>query len=172
MERVRDALQETVQLATLDGRYNVYLAKIQGSQRLVLVSEVGYRLEAHATGLGKVLLAGLDPGERARRLGSVSLESFTTNTITDHRLLEEELQRVDRLGYALDNEEYTVGVRCVAVPIRDHTGQVVAAMSISAPTVRFSPELQQNALRLLKSAAADVARALGYRERAEIQTPA
>jgi DNA-binding IclR family transcriptional regulator len=172
MERVRDALDETVQLAILDGTYNVYLAKVQGSQRLVLVSEVGHRLEAHTTGLGKVLLAGLAPVERARRLRGAALESFTPNTITDREQLEEELERIRQKGFAVDNEEHTLGVRCVAVPVRDHTGEVIAALSVSMPTVRFGPQAQQDTVTALQGAAAELSRSLGYLDQRVVQPSA
>lgn len=162
MLRVQGALRETVQLAVLDGRHNVYIAKVDGPQRLVLASEVGRRLEAHATGLGKVLLAGLPTQEVDRRLSGVTLERLTPNTIVDHRALKRELGLVRRQGYALDNEEYTVGVRCVAVPVRDYTGEVTAAMSVSVPRVRFTRELRSEALRVLREASRDLSASLGF----------
>lgn len=163
MERVRDALDETVQLAVLDGRYNVYIAKVQGTQRLVLASEVGRRLEAHATGLGKALLAGLTTGELRARLGETPLERFTTQTVTDPRAVEAELSDVRRQGYAEDREEYTIGVRCAAVPVFDHSGNTTAAMSVSVPLVRFEPRRHQRTVELLQEAARDLSTALGHR---------
>ncbi len=163
MARVRDALDETVQLAVLDGRDNIYVAKADGSQRLMLASEVGRRLRAHATGLGKVLLAGLDPEELERRLPPHALERFTPNTLTQREDLISELERVRRRGYGADCEEYTLGVRCVAVPIFDSAQEVVAAMSVSVPTVRFDRRRQQHALLLLRQSAAELSGALGHR---------
>jgi DNA-binding IclR family transcriptional regulator len=163
MERVRDATDETVQMSVLDGRHNVYVAKSVGTQRLVLASEIGRRLEAHATGLGKVLLAGLETYELERRLAGVKLERMTPNTVTDRAALKEELRRVRERGYATDNGEYTVGVRCVAVPIVDHSERVIAALSVSIPNVRFSAGWQQKTLAELEAAAADLSAALGYR---------
>jgi len=161
MERVRDALEETVQLSVLDGRYNVYVAKVDGTQRLMLASAVGRRLEAHATGLGKVLLADLSPQELAERIGGEPLERFTANTITDPEDLRRELELIHRRGYALDEEEYTAGVRCVAVGVRDHSGRMAAAMSVSVPTVRFNRRRQQEAIDLLSEAARGLSAALG-----------
>lgn len=161
LERVRDALDETVQLSVLDGRYNVYIAKEEGTQRLVLASEVGRRLEAHATGLGKVLLAGLPEDVLAARMAGAELARFTPSTITSFQELSSELSVIREQGYAEDDEEYTIGVRCVAVPVRDHTGAVVAAMSMSVPTVRFNRLLRQRALNLLLDAANGLSRALG-----------
>lgn len=167
MERVRDALDESVQLAVLDGRYNVYIAKVEGTQRLVLASEVGRRLEAHATGLGKALLSGLTTEELRARLGGGGLERFTGQTVTDPRAIEAELAAVRRQGYAEDREEYTTGVRCAAVPVYDHTGRTAAAMSVSVPLARFDPARHDQTVELLRDAADDLSAALGYRPQAE-----
>ena len=162
MQRVRDALDETVQLAVLDGRYNVYIAKVDGTQRLVLASEAGRRLQAHATGLGKALLAGLPGDELHARLDGVELEQFTPHTVTTQSVLEEELAAIRSHGYAEDREEYTIGVRCVAVPAYDHTGHTAAAMSVSVPLVRFDAERHDQTVELLRRAAHDLSIALGY----------
>lgn len=163
MQRVCDDFNETVQLAVLDGRHNVYIAKVEGAQRLVLASEVGRRLQAHATGLGKALLAGLSAEEFDARVGAGELERFTEHTITDPQALREELGDVTKQGYAEDHEEYTLGVRCLAVPVRDHTGQVAAAMSVSVPTVRSSRDRREAILVALTDAAGDLSTALGHR---------
>lgn len=164
MERIRDALDETVQLSVLDGRFNVYVAKVDGRQALVLASAVGRRLPAHATGVGKVLLAGLDQGVLDRLLSRVSLERFTKNTLTDRASLYRRLRSIRDAGYGTDEEEYTAGVRCLAVPIRDQRGQVIAAMSVSIPVIRFDGQISARALALLLESAAALSAALGYRK--------
>jgi len=164
MDQVRDELNETVQLAILDsGRHNVYLAKSEGNQRLVLESHVGARLPAHATGVGKVLLASLDNEEVRRRIGAAELEQYTSTTPRDLDELIGRLEKIRTDGYGTDDQEYTAGVRCVAVPILDHGGDVVAAMSVSVPVVRFTEALERDALVSLRSAAEQFSRALGYR---------
>jgi DNA-binding IclR family transcriptional regulator len=129
----------------------------------VLASAIGRRLEAHATGVGKVLLADLPEAERRSLLGGQPLERFTESTITDLDALEAELALIDERGHSVDNEEYTRGVRCVAVPVRDHTGRVVAGMSVSVPTIRFDAERAEQARALLVAAAAELSTALGWR---------
>jgi DNA-binding IclR family transcriptional regulator len=164
MERIRDALDETVQLSVLDGRFNVYVAKFDGQQALVLASEVGRRLPAHATGVGKVLLASLDRATLDRLLSNVKLERYTKNTPTDKETLYRRLQTIRDVGYGTDEEEYTIGVRCVAVPIRDQRGQVIAAMSVSVPVIRFDEDISVRALALLMTGASELSAALGYRQ--------
>jgi len=162
MERVRDAFADTVQLAVRDGRYNVYVAKVEGSQLLVLASAIGRRLEAHATGVGKVLLADLATEERQALLYSQPLERFTPHTITEPVALEREFATIRARGHSLDREEYTLGVRCVAAPVRDHTGRVVAGMSVSVPSIRFRAERIEQARALLAEACGSLSAALGW----------
>lgn len=162
MTRVRDELDETVQLSVLDGRFNVYVAKVDGGQALRLASEVGRRLPAHATGLGKVLLAHLPEEELDHRLLSATLERFTDKTICTRAALRSEFARIRAAGYGTDQEEYSRGVCCVAVPVRSHTTQVTAAMSVSAPKIRFERARRRQALDLLLRAADELSRDLGY----------
>lgn len=162
MARVRDAIEETVQLSVLDGRFNIYLGKVEGKQTLRLASEVGRRLEAHTTALGKVMLAGLSDQELDRLFDGVTLEGYTATTIVDLEQLRAVLLEIRRLGYATDNEEHTLGVRCVALPVRNHTGQTVAGLSVSFPSVRYSDERAERARDLLTEAVAAVSQGLGY----------
>jgi DNA-binding IclR family transcriptional regulator len=162
MQRLRDQLDETIQLAMLDGRYNVYIGKVTGTQRLILASEVGRRLEAHATGIGKVLLSGLGDDELDRLFHGVALERFTEHTVPDYEALKVELEAIRNRGYGTDDEEYTAGVRCVAAPVRDASGAVVAAMSVSVPTIRDSI-LRKDGARLLLDATDGLSKALGHR---------
>ncbi len=162
MQWVCDRVDETIQLAILDGRHNIYIAKVEGKQRLVLDSEVGRRLEAHATALGKMLLAELPEAELDRRLGAAHLERFSAHTVTDYPRLKATLATIARQDYALDDEEYTLGVHCVAVPVRNHTGQVIAAMSVAFTSARFTDARRLQALDWLREATARLSTALGH----------
>lgn len=162
MRRLADQLDESIQLAVLDGVHNVYLAREDSNQPVRLVSRVGSRLYAHATGLGKVLLAALPDDEVRRRFSDRHLPRFTPNTLPTVDALCVELARIRERGYATDDEEYTPGIRCVAVPIRDRTGGIVAAMSISVPTFRFSERLRERAVSLLPITAAGISTSLGW----------
>jgi DNA-binding IclR family transcriptional regulator len=164
MEQIVQDLNETVQLAVLDGIENVYLAKVDCSHPLRLQSEAGRRLYAHGTGLGKVLLAALPEPECRARLARQTLPSFTPRTITDVPHLLDELARVRERGFALDNEEYTPGLRCVAVPVRGHHDLVVAALSVSIPVIRAQPLQMARALTSLAGSSLEIARRLGCRQ--------
>ena len=164
LRRACQRLNETVQLAVLDGLDNVYIAKVDADHPVKLVSEIGSRLPAYATGLGKVLLAGLDEAELARRLEDRELEPFTDRTITSKEQLLEVLYAVREQGFGTDEEEYTLGVFCVAVPVRDEAGAVVAAMSSSIARTRVSREHIEGMRLVLTEEATRVSNSLGFKE--------
>lgn len=156
---------ETVHLATLDGRDVLYVAKEEGTSAVRMVSAVGRRFPAYGTGVGKMLLSALGEAE----LGELypldrPLESLTATTITDAAVLRAELELTRARGYALDREESTEGLRCVAAPVCDGSGKVVAAMSISVPTMRYAPERQAELLALVRQGAQRLSVRLGHRD--------
>jgi DNA-binding IclR family transcriptional regulator len=162
MQGIVDVTGETVQLARLDGIENVYLAIAESPHPMKLVSAVGSRLYAHATGLGKALLSDLPDAEVRRRLAGVTLPAFTPNTITDVDRLLVALASVREQGFATDDEEYVIGCRCVAMPIRGTAGSVVAAMSVSIPTPRYTPAIAERARLALADAVRELERRLGH----------
>lgn len=168
MERIRDALDETVQISVLKGRYNIYLGKVEGGQRLRLASDVGLRLEAHATALGKMIMADLSEPALDTLFDGVTLETFNPNTIRTLDALKAELALSRDRGYATDNEEYTQGLRCFALPIRDHTGRTIAAMSVSFPTVRLTEARGEQARTMLNTAVTQISAVLGYQAGASL----
>lgn len=136
LEAARDQLNETVQLAVLDGVDNVYVAKVEADHRVVLQSAVGSRLPASTTGLGKALLSGLTDEDIRERFSGYEFPAFTERSITSlDGLVRAVIAARDR-GYAIDDGEYTPGVYCVAVPVRNHEGAVCAALSVSVPEIR------------------------------------
>jgi len=164
MQRVVREINETTQLAVLDGIENVYLAKVDCSHPIRLQSEVGKRLYAHATGLGKVLLsAQTDDDLRARYAGHPfpQVESSPIRSL-DHLL--QVVAAVRERGFAVDDQEYTPGLRCVAVAVHGGGHQVVAAVSAAIPLMRAGPEQLSNALRTIAAASIDLSRALGSTE--------
>lgn len=161
MDEIVRALNETVQLAVLDGIENVYLAIVNCTHAVRLQSEVGKRLYAHATGLGKLLLAHLGAEDLQQRLNGQALPRFTPNTVTELPALLAQLARIRQLGFAFDNQEYTPGLRCVAVPVTDYSGQVVAALSVSIPIMRAPSSPLYIALATLASHSLALSRRLG-----------
>jgi len=161
MEQIVAQLNETVQVAVLDGVENVYLAKVDCSHPLRLQSDVGRRLFAPPTGLGKVLLAALPEDVCRARLQGRELPRFTPQTITDLPTLLSELGAVRGRSFAVDDQEYTPGLLCVAVPIHDHLGRVAAAMSVSIPVIRTGHHQMARALAALAAGSLEIARRLG-----------
>jgi len=168
IQRLVEALGETVHLTILDKGEVLYIDKQESQQSIRIASRVGARLPAHCTGVGKVLLAFLPAEERKKIILEKGLKRFTKNTITDPEALELELARVREQGYAFDNEEFMEGLKCVAAPIRDYTGKVCAAMSVSGPVARLRGEKLERAVALVTEAAAMISAELGYRPKEPI----
>ena len=161
MDGVMERTGETVQLARLEGTDAVYLELSESPHAMKLTSRVGARLPAHASAIGKSLLASLEPEEARRRLAAADLPRLTPRTITDPDELLGELERVRRQGYSVDNEEFATGLRCIAMPVRDATGRAVGAMSVSMPTPRYSRAAAASARRALAEAVAMAAESIG-----------
>lgn len=165
MDSLSASLGETVQLALLDGVENVYIAISQASSGMRLGSSVGMRLLAHATGIGKALLSMLEPEDAQKRLNSVALPRLTSKTVTDVKALADLVAHAKANGYALDDEEYLDGCRCVAVPLTSESGGGMnSALSITMPTARTDEEWPGSILRPLTAAAQEIRALLGVRE--------
>jgi DNA-binding IclR family transcriptional regulator len=164
MDALRNEFGETVHLTILDGNEVVYLEKLAGLHPIgFMSSRVGGRAPAHCTGVGKALLAYLPDGELNARFPSPTLRRYTDTTITDREVLRAELAQVRERGYAVDQQEHEIGVKCVAVPIFDHKG-VAAAMSVSGPVERMDQHIQQGRLiERLQQAAAAISAQMGGR---------
>jgi IclR family acetate operon transcriptional repressor len=162
MERLRDQVKETVQLATLDGTDNVYIAKVDSEQQLRLASQVGVRLPAYATGIGKALLSQLDDDEIRRRFTGVRFQRFTPQTLTSLTALVSTVRDVRERGYAVDNSEYTPGVYCIAVPLAGRPGGPRAALSVSFPEVRKTPLLIKQTIAAVMATGQEISARMGY----------
>jgi len=156
-----DSSGETVQLAILDHLTVLYIRIRESRQAVRLSSGLGSRAPAHCTGVGKALLA-FQPAEVVQQVIDAGLKRHTVNTITEPDALRAELASIRGRGYAIDDEEIEVGLRCVAAPIRDHSGQVVAAISVAAPVQRMSKKTVQTTIPSVVAAAENISRRLGY----------
>jgi IclR family KDG regulon transcriptional repressor len=128
---------ESVNLAIRDGEQIVYIERLTTTQSLGMRAKVGYRAPLHCTALGKAILSGMPRKEIEGLVVHHGLLAATPNSITDPVQFFQEMDRVRGQGFAVDNEENEIGVRCVAAPIFDHIGRPVAAVSISSPVLRF-----------------------------------
>jgi DNA-binding IclR family transcriptional regulator len=127
---------------------------------------LGERFAASCTSIGKVILADLPPDDLAAFLASYPPRAHTPRTITDRDQLAAEIARAGERGYALDDEETLPGVRCVAAPVRDHAGRVVAAINVSGPAGEFLADRRQQYIAEVTAMAATISERLGYRRAA------
>ncbi|PWH19938.1 MAG: IclR family transcriptional regulator [Ardenticatenia bacterium] len=166
LEKLRDETKETVHLAVLDKMEVVYIEKLSGLCAVqVMSSRVGGRLPAYCTGLGKVLLAYSDPQRVRAHFEQTGLVPYTAATIQKVDDLMAHLEEVRRQGYALDRGEHEAEVRCVAAPVFDGTGEVVAAISVAGPAGRMEPLASRtDIIERTLSAARTISSRLGHRE--------
>jgi IclR family transcriptional regulator, KDG regulon repressor len=161
IHQLAEATGETVQLAILDHLSVLYIRIRESRQAVRMSSSLGSRAPAHCTSVGKALLA-FQPLDLVQQVVDQGLKRFTPNTITDSDMLLAELASIRTRGYAIDDEEIEVGLRCVAAPIRDHTGQVVAAISVAAPVQRMTKKQVQSTIPTVVSVADAISRRMGY----------
>ena len=153
-----DALGETANLAMLDGDQVAYVAQVPGRHAMRMFTEVGRRVQPHCTAVGKALLAAFDDGEVRRLLTRTGLPRHTPHTLTAADDFLTELDRVRECGYALDEGEQEVGVRCVAVALPARSGDGLRmALSVSGPEPRMTDALVAEAVPLLRRTASTLA---------------
>ncbi|HVP18382.1 MAG TPA: IclR family transcriptional regulator C-terminal domain-containing protein [Spirochaetia bacterium] len=159
---------ETVHLATLDESRLVYIGKIESVKtlRVSMMSRVGRTAPTYCTGLGKTLLAHLPPEQVDEILRKEKMVRLTARTITRRSDLDRELASIRKNGYALDDEEHEIGVRCVAAPVRDNKGIVCAAVSVSVPVIRLTDKEIPRYRRIVTQAADEISKRMGYRKTA------
>ena len=151
---------ETVHLGVFDGLQVVSIEKMESSQGLSSNVTIGKGAPAYCTGVGKALLA-YQPKAVVDRVCQ-HLIAHTAHTITDPAKLGDELEQVRRLGYAVDNMEHQPGVRCIAAPIRNHTGSVIASLSVSGPATRIPRERVPALATRVRELAAKLSARLGH----------
>jgi DNA-binding IclR family transcriptional regulator len=156
-----DATGETVQLAILDHLSVLYIRIRESRQAVRMSSSLGSRAPAYCTSVGKALLA-FQPLDVVQQVVEQGLKRLTPNTITDSDMLLAELAAIRAKGFSIDDEEIEIGLRCVAAPIRDHSGQVVAAISVAAPVQRMTKKQIQGTVPTVVAAADAISRRMGY----------
>ena len=163
--QLRDQVNETIHLAVLDDDLRVvYLEKLSTQHAVgLMVSRIGVTAPMHCTALGKAMAAFRPADEICHWIRRHGLESVTDATITDEDAFLRELHEIRSRGYAVDNSEFEFSVRCVAAPIRDRTGTVVAAVSISGPDTRMPMPLIDSSMAIqVVETASHISQALGY----------
>lgn len=160
---VAEICDETVHVALLEDTDVIYIAKVDSTHAVRMVSAAGRRLPAHCTAVGKMLLASLPPTELDSRIDGRELVAMTPHSITAHDALRAALAEIRERGIAVEHRESNPDVSCVAAPVRDSAGRVVAALSVSVPVIRWSEARERDLAELAAKGAADLSVRLGHR---------
>jgi len=161
LDELAEMTGETVHLAVPSGTEVIYIAKVESKHALSMFSHIGARLPMHCTALGKAILAFSDYRD-LHAIVTKPLITRTPNSITSIEALENELELIRSRGYAIDNEENEIGIRCVGAPIFDYTNKPIGAISVSAPSDRMDQERCNTLGPLVHLAAQKVSRRKGF----------
>ncbi|SMP59948.1 IclR family transcriptional regulator [Anoxynatronum buryatiense] len=165
LEELAMRTHETVNLAIQDGHEIIYIDKIESRATIKVDLGIGKRLPMYCTGLGKAMLAWLPEEELDQLYGETVFKPYTPKTLTTLQDLKESLAVIRQQGYSLDDEEYVVGLMCVAAPIWNHQGRPIAAISVAVPEYRFQEGLVTTDYgEVVKEISEKISRELGCRQ--------
>jgi len=157
LDRLRDQLDETVALGKLDGAHVVYASLSRKSRARTLGGSVGMRVPAFCTSMGRVLLAALPEAEVEAVIAAFPPVKFTAFTETDPKEIRERVREAGRNGFSINDQELDLGLRAMAVPVRDHRGRVIAALNAGGERDRLSNTvLMGQFLPLMQEAAEEI----------------
>jgi DNA-binding IclR family transcriptional regulator len=149
-------------LIIASGSSAIVVDRYAGDNMLQLSAPIGSSLPLHTGAAPKILLAFMPEYQRDRIIDEMQLPSFTPNTITDKDTLREALAAIRQQGYAADEQDFEVGAYAFGAPVYDHEGNVIAGLSVTTPTARYSPEYRQKLIRLVQHSAKNLSEKLGY----------
>lgn len=165
LAELRKELDLTTHLGVLDGPYVVYIEKISLFPGKRLYTQVGYRSPAYCSSMGKCLLASLSGDKLEEILYPCTFEKFTEHTYTQKKDFKACLRQVRLQGWAMDDEEYQLGHRCVGAPVFDYRGDVIAAISASGTKEEFADSRLESIIFHVKKAAREISQRMGYTEK-------
>jgi IclR family pca regulon transcriptional regulator len=164
LERLRDRTNASAHVGILDGADVVYVGRAASRSILGSTIHVGSRLPAHATAIGKMLLAAKSDAEIHAWLEAHGLTRYTVHTHAETRAFREELAQIRERGFALSNQEFEFGIRSVAAPIRNAAGETIAAVNVSAPAEALNPaSIAEAIVPAVRATAAELSQAYGWR---------
>jgi IclR family KDG regulon transcriptional repressor len=164
LRELREKANETVHLAVLDGAEIMYVYNLESTQAIRMRSDIGVRKPAYCTAEGQAMLA-YQPADGIDRVIRAGLPSRTPQTITDPATLRKALDLVRQRGCAIEDEESEIGMRCIAAPIRDDSGDVIAAIGLAGPVSRLSKKALASFIPHVIETAAAISARLGFRTR-------
>jgi IclR family acetate operon transcriptional repressor len=162
LEKLSAQTQETAHLAIPTGNNVVYIAKVDSPQSVRMASHIGLRNPLHCTALGKAILA-FYPQEQIDAVIGKGLPARTPFTLISPEILRDELGHIRVEGFAIDDQENELGVRCAGAPVFDYSGKVIGAISVSGPASRISRERCLELGPVVSEAAQEVSRRMGFR---------
>lgn len=162
LSNLREELRLSVHLGILDGQEVVYIERMQFSSWSGDYLNVGYRSPAHCSSMGKCLLSCMSGHQLDAFLDNCRFEKYTENTITNANDFRKYLKKVRQQGWAMDNEEYLTGHRCIGVPVYDYRGEAIASISASGSHIELSDERIEFVVEQVKDAAGQISKRMGY----------
>lgn len=167
-QKLSDLTGETVHIGMLEKTRAVYVLKIESAHTIRMFSRVGKHIPLHCTAIGKILISEMDKNARHELYEQIhgknkNFDKYTENTLITDAALDKELESVKLSGYGRDREEHELGITCIGAPIRDVSGKIIAAMSVSFPCFRFPEEKADEIISAVKNAALEISCAMGYK---------
>lgn len=162
IKRLVKQVNETVHLVVRDENEVAYIDKMEADNTISMSSKIGRRSPMYSTSVGKAILAYSEKSDIERIWKSSEIIKFTKNTITEYEKFIKELDKIKQQGYAIDNEEHELGVRCIGVPVFNRFGEVEAAISVSGPAMRMDRDKIEKIKKGVMDSAREIGRELGY----------
>jgi len=155
-------LNQPTHLAILDGIDAVYIDKVDVMNNIRLYSQIGRRIPAYCSALGKCLLSGLSDGELENVIHRINFEKITEHTIRNPEELLMQIRAVKTAGWAVDDEEHDTGIRCIAAPVFDYRGKVIAAVSVAGSSQVLSKEKDETTAKCVLKASRNISKRVGH----------
>lgn len=165
LRKLAETVRQPVHLAILRGSDAVYMEKIDPVSNLRLYSQIGKRIPVWCSALGKALLFDMGEPELHAFVATLGMEPFTDRTIRSGDALESQIRASAARGWAVDDEEHEPGIRCVAAPVRDYAGKIIAAVSASGDGRILAPERDAEHAALVMDTAGEISRRMGFNRR-------
>ena len=162
MRRLAEIVGQPVHLAILDGGEAVYIEKVEALNSIRMYSQIGRRVPVYCSAIGKVLLAGLKDKECSDIIRQLAYSKFTDKTIETGEGLYEDIKNTRTRGWAIDDEEHEAGIRCIAAPVHDYTGKVIAAVSVSGDNRIITSQRDDELSSLVIETAQYISKRMGH----------
>jgi IclR family transcriptional regulator, KDG regulon repressor len=162
LRRLAGLAGQPVHLGILSDKDVIYIEKVEPVNSIRMYSQIGRRVPAYCSALGKVLLSGLDNKELKSLVGGIEFKRYTPNTIGSKEALLKEIDKVRKCSWAIDDEEYEAGIRCIAAPVFDYTGKMIAAISTSGERKSAYKESDEELSKQVMEAALSISKRMGY----------